>query len=715
MDTSMTKSDCSTFTTWSKLKKRSSDNQLRRLPSGNNNQSSDENCYCLGENPLKSQSMPNLYKQKLMSLLASSTFKGHNMSNSSSDTCTVKRRPVKVFDIQHQAQHSSGNGTELSDMATSVDAGSSSSCSENVNKQQNFSLVKLFMKQKSMSAEGMSTALDHSSNSENWPVTQSSDSNISETKPFPDQRKPSEQELEDSLLDQKIASNNVKSYDIIQEDQEHMSRSESVEQLSESTGKSESMENSSEYYGCNYINLNNNNSIDNKKNFRSKSTNTKRNNSLGISLSSDSTNSSYTERKHQTKFSKHVPVNLMNRSMQTSFPEVLKNVPYKLNCNNVKESIKVVEPSFLTKLKEESEIPKPVYILYPSYALPNLDFLKNKDEDLTKVLLMPQQHRTAIPERRRPFSCNDFEALKKKGFSHIQDWDSLNVLLPSEYKKVLADVPEVAQHIHKKEYTRRKERRPLSCEYGMLERTNSLDRASSSSSTTTQPSSGYRGSSTMLLTDSQGSPATTNLNPLFVYRYDSVTSSEASLLTSEKQRSITTMAAPPLPKRSISLADQNRQEIVPPRPPLPRGILRKGEKLLTTQAKRYSMVETISKDEEAKPYHEPYFLPRNKRLSETEDEGVDAGTSSSSLDEQQEVYTTLSRNPVFTNLSCEDIVQLEEFLKLSGMSLVSDEETNEESLMQLRSCVSRFLALRINQDCSKKSVSFAERVKVLPK
>ncbi|GJQ82071.1 hypothetical protein Trydic_g6943 [Trypoxylus dichotomus] len=697
MDTSMTKSDCSTFTTWR-----------------NNNQSSDETCYSLGENPLKSQSMPNLYKQKLMNLLATSSLKkGCNLSNSSSDTCTVKRRPVKVFDIQHQAQHTSGNGTEFSDMATSVDAGSTSSCSENVNKQQNFSLVKLFMKQKSMSAEGMSTALDHSSNSENWPVTQSSDSNISEAKPFSDQRKLLEQELEDSLLDQKIACNNIKSYDIILEDQEqNMSRSESVEQLSESTGKSESMENSSEYYGCSY-NLNNN--IDNKKNFKSKSTNTKRNNSLGISLSSDSTNSSYTERKH--KFSKHVSVNLMNRSMQTSFPEVLKNVPYKLNCNNVKESVKVVEPSFLTKLKEESEIPKPVYILYPSYALPNLDFLKNKDEDLTKVLLMPQQHKTAIPERRRPFSCNDFEALKKKGFAHIQDWESLNVLLPSEYKKVLADVPEVAQYMHKKEHNRRKNKRPLSCEYGVLERTNSLDRASSTSSTTTQPSSGYRGSSTMLLTDSQGSPATTNLNPLFVYRYDSVTSSEASLLTSEKQRSITTTAAPPLPKRSISLADQNRLEIVPPRPPLPRGILRKGEKLLSTQTKRYSMVETVSKDEElSKLYHEPYFLPRNKRLSETEDEGVDAGTSSSSLDEQQEVYSTLSRNPVFTNLSCEDIVQLEEFLKLSGMSLVSDsEEPDEESLMQLRSCVSRFLALRINQDCSKKSVSFAERVRVLPK
>lgn len=63
----------------------------------------------------------------------------------------MKRRPVKVFDIQHQIQHNSG-GESVSDMATSVDA----SNSENANNKQqpNFSLVKLFMKQKSMSTEG---------------------------------------------------------------------------------------------------------------------------------------------------------------------------------------------------------------------------------------------------------------------------------------------------------------------------------------------------------------------------------------------------------------------------------------------------------------------------------------------------------------------------------------------------------------------------------
>lgn len=54
-----------------------------------------------------------------------------------------------MFDIQHQA--SSSGSASVSEMATSVDISSS----DNVNKQQpNFSLVKLFMKQKSMSTEG---------------------------------------------------------------------------------------------------------------------------------------------------------------------------------------------------------------------------------------------------------------------------------------------------------------------------------------------------------------------------------------------------------------------------------------------------------------------------------------------------------------------------------------------------------------------------------
>ena len=82
IDASMTQSDSGSFTTWSKLKKRSSDNQLRRHPSGNNNNSGDETSHLgLNENSVKSQSMPNLYKQKLKTLLVSNYLRNQNVAS----------------------------------------------------------------------------------------------------------------------------------------------------------------------------------------------------------------------------------------------------------------------------------------------------------------------------------------------------------------------------------------------------------------------------------------------------------------------------------------------------------------------------------------------------------------------------------------------------------------------------------------------------------
>lgn len=79
----MSQSDSGSFTTWSKLKKRSSENQLRRHPSGNNNtEGVDTSQYNLTDNAQKSQSMPNLYKQKIKTLL-NSNYQKQNHSNTS--------------------------------------------------------------------------------------------------------------------------------------------------------------------------------------------------------------------------------------------------------------------------------------------------------------------------------------------------------------------------------------------------------------------------------------------------------------------------------------------------------------------------------------------------------------------------------------------------------------------------------------------------------
>lgn len=561
----------------------------------------------------------------------------------------------------------------------------------------------------------MSTGLDQSSISENWPTCQSGDSNnISVNKQYASNK--------ETFLDSLLVEN--KNNCTVHAHGNNISRTESVEQLSASI--SESLNDTKQTIKLMNVgfNVNNNNSIelkDNVKKLRCRSTNTKYN----FDESDTSSTASLSDRADFVKprLSKNIPIHLMHRSMQTSCMSDLANkpVPYKLNCNNAKSNVKIIEPSFLNKLKREAEVQKPVYVLYPNYVLPNLDFIST--QDITKVLLMPQKPPEVSQHKKRPFSCNDVEALKRKGFGHVQDWDSLNILLPVEYKKILADVPEVAPFVnaYKKEKPsfcekpKPKQRtRPTSCDL-TFDRQSSLERVanvSSSSSTATQPSSGYRGSSSMI--DSQGSPAQTNFNPLFVYRYDSVTSSEASLIN-EKQKPIIT-TAPPLPKRSISL-DPYKSDLIPPRPPLPRGILRKGAE--KQPAKRYSML--VTKDELNEEYQNKkilseYYIPRNKRLSETEDEGVDAGTSSSSLDEQNELpiryHSPLPQGDIlFANLNKEELIQLEDFLKISGFSSDHD-EMNEESLLQLRSYVGKFLSLKMNQQLgeqlAEKKVSFAE-------
>lgn len=83
LEVSMSQSDSGSFTTWSKLKKRSSENQLRRHPSGNNNTpGNDTSQYIITDNTLKSQSMPNLYKQKIKVPVTTNSSAKHTDVNS---------------------------------------------------------------------------------------------------------------------------------------------------------------------------------------------------------------------------------------------------------------------------------------------------------------------------------------------------------------------------------------------------------------------------------------------------------------------------------------------------------------------------------------------------------------------------------------------------------------------------------------------------------
>ncbi|KAG8231472.1 hypothetical protein J437_LFUL000189 [Ladona fulva] len=189
-----------------------------------------------------------------------------------------------------------------------------------------------------------------------------------------------------------------------------------------------------------------------------------------------------------------------------------------------------------------------VRVCYPNYSLPDLSFLedrRHKGIDLN-VVLAPQKFRTvsstdgARRNRARPLSCNDAEALRNRSFRHIRDWESLAVLLPTEYRRVLSEgMPE--------ERSRGRTRVNECCDC--------------TGQTSPSSSSGFRGSSTLLSDsprmESSGNPSVTSM---------------------PNERHI---RAPAPPRRSISLPAAEDGGVsgveAPPRPPLPRGILRRGQ------------------------------------------------------------------------------------------------------------------------------------------
>lgn len=261
---------------------------------------------------------------------------------------------------------------------------------------------------------GMSTTMDQLSSSENWPGSQSGESNCSEPKLLTENHHSLNTSLSDHKTNSDIAN---RTYDLIAEEpEEESTKSESVEAISQSISKT------SDTASTNYTKgVNNNNSYENNQDINS------------------------TDRRKEASPSKKIRNDLMNRSIQTSnYSEImnLKNANSKASLNTKATMFKVIEPSFLNKLKREGEVQKtpPVYVLYPNYVLPNLDFLRDQ-KTKAKVLLMPQKapHVMQTPKK-RPFSCNDMEALKKRDFSHIKDWDSLNFLLPAECRQILAEV-----------------------------------------------------------------------------------------------------------------------------------------------------------------------------------------------------------------------------------------------------------------------------------
>ncbi|XP_039750385.1 uncharacterized protein LOC120626771 isoform X4 [Pararge aegeria] len=787
LTTSMARSDLG-LTTWSKLKKQTSHSPLKRHPSGNNNEESNEstdNTSEMNNSVIKSQSLPNLYRKKLLS----SSINSAALSNSTVDSFTANQRLIgtptcmKVYDVSLNrstlgSQHSEPMSTSSTDNQTSSDKSQT---------KQSFNLVKLFMKQKSTSNDGI-VSMDQLDRSECWPSSSGGESGESmgeqklgifksshAERPQVDLPIEALEETSSAVYEEIRTPNPYnRVYDEVLIEEEEV---EGANKLSDNESNLYAIVNKPHFKRTN-LNITNSPSKGrySRKSCSSQSSAT----SVSISSCSESDGTQITRMNRvlqrescDTKAtSTHLEAAKLDKSMQTSSLQVS-------SMSHDREIYKVVEASFLEKLKE-GDCEKPVFVLYPNYTLPDISFLNGRPNiylSPVKVNISPKSNDTRKNRMqlkgKRPFSCTDVEMLKKKGLGHIKDWDSLNFLLPLECRQLLSEMPELMQYIKEKDIPNKsdkycnlspasKKNRPMSCDCTNLANTTAV---SSSSSTATQPSSGYRGSSTMLTDESsQNSPAPTgNFNPLFVYRYDSATSSEASCANTEGQR-----INPSIPKRSLSLADQNRiakqGELAPPRPPLPKSILRKSmdkTRKTTAQTKRYSMFElddfiqdpivcasaAVENKTKRRSLQEPYYLQNQtnfdyrknndlaaKRLSQQfldaadkdadyneyyQDEGV--GTESSlESGKSNEIKFHRPHTPPLPKprtkkieyidfpppgalISSADLQQLEEFLKQSGINCQNMDEWDQNQVQKVRSQVTKFLQMKRSQEENQRS------------
>lgn len=222
---------------------------------------------------------------------------------------------------------------------------------------------------------------------------------------------------------------------------------------------------------------------------------------------------------------------MITRSMQTSCGSL------STTRSSLSERYKCVPPSFLAKLHNLGEQREaPIYVIYPNYALPDLGFVKTNTS--TEVIFSPFNYKMtldnagnsstgSLKKQRSSQSINESEMFKTLDYKHISDWHSLATLLPMEYRRRLQHIPEVRQisdHLDA-ELSQRplfcmtppiRRNRPNVCDCAKNLQQTQLDEASSSGSSQ-PPSSGYRGSST-LLTDSEMDADP--LKQMYVYQYE---------------------------------------------------------------------------------------------------------------------------------------------------------------------------------------------------
>lgn len=441
------------FTTWRELKKNTS-SQLHRYPSGNNNTCID---FASHEHFVrKSCSMPNLQMQQQLNICC-----GEDKSKS----ITSSYGKIHMLLPAHVESESSGPSYSPKILNTST------SSSDQQSIQPAFNLVKLFIKQKTNSAD---TWMDVSSGC--WPsdASLSADQKIRKKSMYDSGKGSALSKHEETANDGEMQFDSLDlppaaAAETVTNEKKYLYR-----ELIDSPPNRDQTDVSVDARKQHLANVNNNNSIERE--------------SLKETLKSMSDTSGTSDNITQVFGKSKIPLSLITRSIQTSV---------------LRQSVKVVPPSFLAQMNQniKSNMQKqaPVYVIYPNYVLPDLGFVKNYQ---SHIVLSPLGLKESFPKKRRPMSTADIETLKEKEYQHIVDWKSLLSLLPLEYKKMLKHIPDVKMVYNEAQISQNplfcmsppiRRSRPSSCDC------NSYYISSPTVSGTSQPpSSGYEGSSAML-------------------------------------------------------------------------------------------------------------------------------------------------------------------------------------------------------------------------
>ncbi|XP_055923720.1 uncharacterized protein LOC129954080 isoform X2 [Eupeodes corollae] len=552
LEVSMSRSDHA-FTTWSKLKK-SSTSQLQRYPSGNNNTSVNivmrHAPHCTVR---KSLSLPNLRLKKGSSQQQLNVSQA--LSTSTVESCKSRnllpmcQMPISQTSMGSPIHFSSSSNMHHHDSSHIDSTGgmNSSSATHNIQtlKQTNanqpaFNLVKLFIKQKS-SCSSETTCMDVSSGC--WPSSEGSSSleQRIRKKSMNDSGKGSALSRHDEEEDPADSSYQLDSLDIICDKERNETTAANTtpvrkvkhdlfrEVFETAAAAAAAAASGSPEHHKKLQPLKNPQVINLTNNQHNNQLNNNNNNSLSEgSRTSENLTQVYNDQRSQRM---KISAEMITRSMQTSGRDRLKFIP----------------PSFLAKLSNLGEEKQaPIYVIYPNYALPDLGFVKT---NTAEVIFTPFNYKNAVGVKKRTGgagSMSEDELLKNVDLKHVVDWKSLATLLPTEYRKRLKHIPEVDVADLEAECSMR----PLFCMTPPIRRTNNRanvcdcaqyfqttttgeDQAAegatraaceSSSGSSHPPSSGYRGSSTLLsdsVFDNPRKPEDSDpLKNMYVYQYE---------------------------------------------------------------------------------------------------------------------------------------------------------------------------------------------------